>query len=86
MELSEVYVEGLVHVTSLERDYFQFDPVGHRLVGKRSGHVYRLGDKLRVVVARVDLDERKIDLKLADMPQDSSPRGGFLRKRRQRNK
>ena len=86
VELSKVYVEGLVHVTSLERDYFQFDPAGHRLVGKRGGRVYRLGDTLRVVVARVDLDERKIDLQLADWPQESSPRGGFLRKRRQRHR
>lgn len=86
VELSQVYVEGLVHVTSLERDYFQFDPVRQCLVGKRGGHVYRLGDPLSVVVARVDLDERKIDLTPVDRPQDASPRGGFLRKKRQRKR
>ena len=66
VELSGVYVEGLIHVTALRNDYYQFDPVGHRLRGERSGQVYRLGDSLRVRVVRVDLDERKIDFELAD--------------------
>ena len=61
VELDEVYVEGLVHVTSLKNDYYNFDAVKHRLVGARGGHVYSLGDEMRVLVARVDLDERKID-------------------------
>lgn len=66
VELSEVYVEGLVHVTALRNDYYQFDPIGHRLRGERSGQVYRLGDSLRVRVVRVDLDERKIDFELIE--------------------
>ncbi|MCW8387473.1 ribonuclease R [Fluoribacter dumoffii] len=61
VELDEIYVEGLVHVTSLKNDYYTFDSVKHRLIGTRGGHVYRLGDKMTVLVARVDLDERKID-------------------------
>ena len=64
VELSEVYVEGLIHVTALRNDYYQFDPVGQRLRGDRSGQIYRLGDSLRVRVVRVDLDERKIDFEL----------------------
>jgi ribonuclease R len=64
VELREVFVEGLLHVTALHNDYYHFDPVGHRLRGERSGQVYRLGDTLRVRVARVDLDERKIDFEL----------------------
>jgi ribonuclease R len=74
IELTGVYVDGLVHVTSLARDYYHFDPVGHRLTGKRSGKVYRLGDMLRVVVARVDLDERRIDLELSERPKDKKSR------------
>ncbi|HEX2237958.1 MAG TPA: ribonuclease R [Gammaproteobacteria bacterium] len=62
VELNEIYVEGLVHITSLPRDYYHFDPIGHRLSGERSHRIYRLGDKLRVKIARVDLDERRIDL------------------------
>ncbi len=65
VELNEIYVEGLVHVTSLHNDYYRFDPAGHRLYGERSGAVYRLGDPIDVLVARVDLDERKIDFALA---------------------
>lgn len=66
VELDDIYVEGLVHVTSLKNDYYAFDAIKHRLVGERGGHVYRLGDKMTVLVARVDLDERKIDFEPAD--------------------
>lgn len=66
VELDEIYVEGLVHVTSLRNDYYAFDAIKHRLVGERGGHVYRLGDKMKVLVARVDLDERKIDFEPAE--------------------
>lgn len=59
--LDDVYVEGLVHITALKSDYYNFDAVTHRLTGTRSGQVYRLGDTMTVLVARVDLDERKID-------------------------
>ncbi len=66
VELDEIYVEGLVHITSLRNDYYIFDAVKHRLAGERSGQVYRLGDKMNVMVARVDLDERKIDFEPAE--------------------
>ncbi|WP_026069210.1 ribonuclease R [Legionella tunisiensis] len=66
VELDEIYVEGLVHVTSLRNDYYAFDAVKHRLIGERSGHTYRLGDTMTVLVARVDLDERKIDFEPAE--------------------
>ncbi len=64
VELQDIYVEGLIHVTGLGNDYFQFDPSHHRMVGDRTRKIYRLGDKVRVQVARVDLDERKIDFDL----------------------
>jgi ribonuclease R len=57
-------IDGLVHVTALKRDYYQFDPAHHRLVGELSGRVYRLGDRLEVVVARVNMEDRKIDFDL----------------------
>ena len=75
VELSGVYVEGLIHVTALRNDYYQFDPVGQRLRGDRSGQIYRLGDSLRVRVVRVDLDERKIDFELIESGRrDEKPR------------
>ncbi|ATJ81703.1 ribonuclease R [Halomonas beimenensis] len=66
VRLDEVFVEGLVHVTSLPSDYYHYEPEKHRLKGERSGMSYRLGDGVSVQVARVDLDERKIDFELAD--------------------
>lgn len=61
VELDEIYVEGLVHITSLKNDYYTFDSQRHRLYGERTGKIYRLGDTMTVQVARVQLDERKID-------------------------
>ena len=66
VELTDIYVEGLVHITALPGDYYHFDPMHHRLSGERSGRTYRLGDSIEVLVARVDLDERKIDFELAE--------------------
>jgi ribonuclease R len=62
VELDDVYVEGLLHVTALGNDYYHFDPVHHRLQGERTGKAYRIGDRLTVRVVRVNLDERKVDL------------------------
>ncbi len=64
VELEDVYVEGLVHVTALGNDYFHFDPVRRRLAGERSGNTYQLGGRLKVRVVRVDLDQAKIDFEL----------------------
>ncbi|MBY5924626.1 MULTISPECIES: ribonuclease R [unclassified Halomonas] len=66
VRLDDVYVEGLVHVTSLPSDYYHYEPEKHRLKGERTGTSYRLGDGVTVQVARVDLDERKIDFEMAD--------------------
>jgi ribonuclease R len=66
VELQGIYVEGLVHVTSLSNDYYHFDPVKHCLVGERTRQVYSLADKVNVRVVRVDLDEKRIDFDLAN--------------------
>lgn len=65
VELKDIYVEGLVHVSTLGDDYYQFDSVKQRLVGERTRRVFRLGDAIWVRVLQVDLDERKIDFELA---------------------
>ena len=74
VQIKDLYVEGLIHVTSLPNDYYTHDPVGHRLVGERSGRVFRLTDPLRVRVAAVNLDERKIDFELVAAPAAQKPR------------
>ena len=84
IELDDIYVDGLVHITALDNDYYHFDPVGHRLTGERTGMVYRLGDRLRIQVAAVNLDERKIDFVLAKSVQQESR--GTKRRPRSRRK
>jgi len=85
VELKDIYVEGLVHVTALPADYYHFDPVHHRLAGERSGRSFRLGDSVAVKVMRVDLDERKIEFELsegkADQASTGRGRGGDSRKK-----
>lgn len=61
VELKEVYVEGLVHITNLPKDYYKFNPITHRLTGEHNGLMFQLGDPVHVQVAAVNLDERKID-------------------------
>ena len=63
--LDGIYVEGLLHVSELGNDYFRFDAVRHQLLGERTSRCFRLGDRVRVKVARVDLDSSRIDFVLA---------------------
>jgi ribonuclease R len=62
--LDDLYVEGLVHVSELGKDYFQFDATKHQLLGERTGQRYRIGDRVQVRVVRVDMESTKIDFTL----------------------
>ncbi|WP_044529521.1 RNB domain-containing ribonuclease, partial [Herbaspirillum sp. B65] len=68
VQLDALYIEGLVHVTELGADYFQYDEARHELRGERTGIRYQLTDRVTVQVSRVDLDARKIDLSLVNEP------------------
>ncbi len=68
VQLDALYIEGLVHVTELGSDYFQYDEARHELRGERTGIRYQLTDRVTVQVSRVDLDARKIDLRLVTEP------------------
>lgn len=68
--LDDVFIEGLVHVSELGADYFHFDEAAHAMVGERSGKRYRLSDRVKVQLVRVDLATNKIDFKLAVNPVD----------------
>ena len=72
VELEDLYIEGLVHITALPGDYYNFDKAHQRLIGERSGRSFQLGGAVRVQVARVDLDDRKIDLEMIEAK--SSPK------------
>jgi ribonuclease R len=63
--LDDLYVDGLVHISELGNDYFHFDAVRHQLLGERTGQRYRIGDRIAVQVARVDLTTSRIDFVLA---------------------
>jgi ribonuclease R len=68
VELLDVYVEGLIHITGLPSDYYRFEEAHHRLLGERTNRVFSLGDVLTVQVAGVKLDERKVDFELIEDP------------------
>lgn len=76
VQLKDLYIEGLIHVTNLSADFYQFDPVHMRLKGERTGRTFKMGDELSVIVGRVDLDDKKIDFQLAEhglSAMDSAP-------------
>jgi len=86
VELSEVFVEGLVHISNLGQDYYTFDPTSHRLKGERTNTTFRLGDKVKVIVARVDLDEKKIDFDLVQKKSAKTSEAVGAPKKRRRKK
>jgi len=69
VELDEIYVQGLVHVSSMTDDYYVFNEKAHALKGENTRKVYRLGDKVEVQVVRVDLERRQVDFALVDVLQ-----------------
>ncbi|MBU2710905.1 ribonuclease R [Zooshikella sp. WH53] len=71
VELDDIYIEGLVHITALPEDYYHYDVVHQVLVGERTGRRFRLGDTLEVQVVKVNLDDKKIDFELTSSPVNS---------------
>ncbi|GAA5317745.1 MAG: ribonuclease R [Candidatus Pelagadaptatus aseana] len=74
VELKDLYVEGLIHITNLPHDYYHYDEAHHRLIGERTRRMFRLGDELKVRVARVDLDDRKVDFEFIEQTSSSKSR------------
>ncbi len=68
----ELPAEGLVHISTMGDDQYDYDDRSHTLVGRRSNRTYRLGDFVKVVVAKVDLAERKLEMRLVIDPRDGS--------------
>lgn len=84
----ELPAEGLVHISTLAEDFYDFEPESHRIVGRRSGKQYRLGDLIRVTVVHVDVDRRELDFRLVptkpkkEKEDESKPKGGRSQKKR----
>jgi ribonuclease R len=72
VQLETLFVEGLIHVSELGGDYYQYDEARQELRGERTGIRYRLGDRVHVLVSRVDLDARKIEFSLVKNTLDRS--------------
>lgn len=66
VQLADLAIDGLVHVSSLSNDYYHYDAGTQSLVGERSGNRYRLGEQLRVLVSKVDVENRRIDFRLSE--------------------
>ena len=64
--LDDIFIEGLIHISNLPVDYYHHDEITHTLRGERGGKVFKLGQRLKVLLTRVDLDERKIDFELQE--------------------
>jgi ribonuclease R len=79
--LDDFYVEGLVHISELGQDYFQFDAVRHQLVGDRTRRTFRLADRVRVKIARVDLETSRLDFLLAGDSAEGERHVRTLRRR-----
>jgi ribonuclease R len=77
IELDESKVNGLVHVTQLPNDYYHFDPTRKTLTGQRNGREFRLGDRVRIVVLKASLEERKIDFRLVEGGKGQQEPGGL---------
>ncbi|MDD4911929.1 MAG: ribonuclease R [Sideroxydans sp.] len=73
ISLDDLYVEGLVHVSELGSDYFHFDATKHQMLGERTGKRYRLGDRVKVKVVRVDMESTKIDFTLVSVENEGTP-------------
>lgn len=90
VSLNDIFVEGLVHISNLNNDFYQFDQAKHRLVGERTRKSFRLGDSLWIQVMSVSLDDRKIDFGLTSDPSHgntpiadhNAPNGDDTKKRR----
>ena len=79
--LDDLYIDGLVHVTSLGNDYYHAEHGGLRLTGERTGASFGLGDAVTVRVTRVDTDEAKLDFALVDEAKPDDARAGRSRGR-----
>jgi ribonuclease R len=75
--LDGLNIDGLVHVTELGRDYFHYQQPRHALIGEKSGRTFQLAGRVRVRVARVDLETAKIDFTLAEDAAPAAPRPRF---------
>lgn len=81
VRLTELHIDGLVHISALANDYYQFDPIGQRLIGESFGNIYRLGDAVKVKVLAVNLNDKQIDFELIETSRKLRGKGKTAKKR-----
>ncbi|NIG62099.1 MAG: ribonuclease R [Serratia symbiotica] len=81
VRLNDLFIDGLIHVSSLDNDYYRYDNIGQRIIGESSGVVYRLGDTVEIRVEAVHMDERKIDFTLVSSSRKTRGAGKIERDR-----
>lgn len=81
---TQIPAEGLIHISSLDDDHYKYDRSGHVLTGFRSGNTYRLGDKVKIEVASVDLDKRELDFRIVKNQKRSKQKGKQKHKKKRR--
>ncbi|WP_133150229.1 S1 RNA-binding domain-containing protein, partial [Vibrio breoganii] len=81
VRLTELHIDGLVHISALANDYYRYDAVSQRLVGESSGQIYRLGDQVKVKVLAVNLNDKQIDFELAGTVRTPKGKGKTAKKR-----
>ena len=84
VQLLNYLIDGLVHVSELGEEYFGFDPLRQELIGSGSGRKIRLGDRMKVIVARVDLNQGRVDFLPQDDREVRQPGKGRRRVKRRR--
>ena len=86
VELKDIYVEGMIHVTGLGNEYFEYDPTHHRMIGERTRTMYRLGDPLEIKLVRVDTEAKRIDFELLYPPENGTRKKSASNRRSNKTK
>ncbi|PHM50860.1 ribonuclease R [Xenorhabdus miraniensis] len=86
VRLHDLFIDGLVHVSTLDNDYYRYDNVGQRLIGESSGQTYRLGDEVEIRVEAVHMDERNIDFTLLSTTRKAQNQGKTARDKAKKGK
>lgn len=81
VELEAFYIDGLVHITSLGQDYYQYDSERRKLIGEKSGREYKTGQRLEVQISRVDMEQGRIDFALTDVVNEKYSKRGKPRRK-----
>ncbi|KGQ69632.1 exoribonuclease R [Chelonobacter oris] len=85
VRLNDFFIDGLVHISTLDNDYYQFDSAGQRLIGENSGMYYRIGDKVRIKVTAVSLEQKQIDFAMVASERKPQREGKTTKDRLKKN-